>query len=143
MMLHPRPIAALALVFGLSAAALAQPRQDGRWEMKMEMNMPGMPPNMPPITTVQCITPEDVKDPQKAMPQPGGRGGASNCTISDHKVAGNKVSWKMACTGAEPMTGTAEITYTDDTLVGVMTMNRAGQTMTMKYTGKRLGDCAK
>ena len=111
--------------------------------MKMEMNMPGMPANMPPITTVQCITPEEVKDPQKAMPQPGGRGGASNCTISDHKVTGNKVSWKMACTGAEPMTGSTEITYTDDTSVGTMTMNRAGQAMTVKYTGKRLGDCTK
>ena len=77
------------------------------------------------------------------MPQPGGRGGASNCTISDHKVTGNKVSWKMACTGAEPMTGSAEITYTDDTSVGTMTMNRAGQAMTVKYTGKRLGDCTK
>ena len=49
----------------------------------------------------------------------------------------------MACTGAEPMTGSAEITYTDDTSVGTMTMNRAGQMMTVKYTGKRLGDCTK
>ena len=59
----------------------------------MEMNMPGMSANMPPITTFQCITPEEVRAPQRALPQPGG--GASNCTISDHKVTGNRVSWKI------------------------------------------------
>ena len=142
----PAPIARVAVVLGLSAAAFAQvpPRQDGRWEVKMEMEMPGMPAGMPPMTTIQCITPEEAKDPMKSMPQGrGGRGSTGNCTVSDHKVAGNKVTWNMACTGAEAMTGTGEFVYAGDAYTGTMKMNRAGQVMTMKYSGKRLGDCTK
>jgi hypothetical protein len=43
--------------------------------------------------------------------------------------------------------GTGEFVYTDDAYTGQMVMNveRGGQpmAMTMKYTGKRLGDCTK
>ena len=106
--------------------------------------MAGMPAGMPPMTTTQCITPEEAKDPQKSMPQGrGGRGSPRNCTVSDHKVAGNKVTWIMACTVPKPMTGTGEFVYAGDTYTGTMKMNRAGQVMTMKYSGKRLGDCTK
>jgi len=42
------------------------------------------------------------------------------------------------------MTGTGEFVYNTDTYTGVMKMQVADQgTMTMKYTGKRLGDCTK
>ncbi len=36
------------------------PRRDGEWDVKMEMNMPGMPANMPARTTKQCITPAEA-----------------------------------------------------------------------------------
>ena len=61
----------------------------------------------------------------------------------DYKVAGNKVTWSMKCEGPEAMSGTGEITYGENTYDGVMKMERQGQTMMMKYTGKRLGDCVK
>jgi len=63
--------------------------------------------------------------------------------VSDDKVTGNKVTWSMKCEGPEAMSGTGEITYGENTYDGVMKMERQGQTMTMKYTGKRLGDCLK
>src|SRR5262245_53366818 len=111
----------------------------------MQMEMPGMPGAMPPMTSTQCITKEDAADPMKSMPQ--GRGQPSNCKVSDYKEVGNKASWSMKCEGENPMSGTAEVTYTGDTSEGVMkmTMMRGGQPqmMTMKYTGKRLGDCLK
>jgi Protein of unknown function (DUF3617) len=137
----------IALTIGLSASLLAQhagPRRDGRWEVKMEMDMPGMPQGMPPMTTTQCITPDEAKDPQKAMPQ-GGRGGrgGGDCKVSDYKVDGNKVSWSMRCEGREPMTGTGEFVYEGDSYTGTIKMDRGGQPMTMKYSGKRLGDCTK
>lgn len=139
---------ALAVAFATSCAlavpALAQgPRLDGKWEVKMEMDVPGMPAGMPPMSTTQCITPEEARDPQKAMPQ-GGRGGRGMneaCKVSDYKVEGNKVSWSMKCDPPQAMTGTGEFTYSGDTYTGVMKMDRDGQVMTMKYTGKRLGDC--
>jgi hypothetical protein len=134
---------AFAAACAIAAPALAQggPRRDGKWEVKMEMDMPGMPAGMPPMNSTQCITPEEAKDPQKAIPQ--GRGGRGNdsCKVSDYKVDGNKVSWSMKCDPPQEMTGTGEFTYAADTYTGVMKMERGGQTMTMKYTGKRIGDC--
>ena len=145
---------AFALVVGVSVSLLAQgPRRDGNWEVTVEMDMPGMPQGMtmPPMKMTQCVTPQEAADPQKSIPQrPAGRGGAANpndCKISDYKTEGNKVSWAMACTGAQPMDGTGEFVYAGDAYTGTMKMNiaRGGQpmAMTMKYSGKRLGDCTK
>ena len=139
-----RTAAALAaVVLGVSIAALAQGvRRDGRWEVKMEMEMAGLPANMPAMTSTQCITPADAQDPKKAMP-PQGRGGPSDCQVSDYKVDGNKVTWTMKCTGQQAMTGTGEFIYTADAYTGTMKMNMGERGMTMKYSGKRLGDCEK
>jgi hypothetical protein len=143
---------ALLAAASVSLPAQSGPRRDGNWEVTMEMDMPGMPQgmSMPPIKTTQCVTKEDVADPNKMVPQrPGGRGGPnpSDCTISDYKTEGNRVTWSMKCEGAQPMTGTGEFVYGADSYTGTMKMDmaRGGQPMavTMKYTGKRLGDCSK
>jgi hypothetical protein len=50
----------------------------------------------------------------------------------------------MKCEGPQPMTGTGEFVYTNDTYTGTMTMNMSGRgTMTMKYSATRTGDCTK
>ena len=138
---------AVTLIFvgTVAALALAQgPRRDGEWEVKMEMNMPGMPAGMPAMTSKQCITPGDAADPQKAMPPQGRGGNPGDCKVSDYKVDGNRVTWSMKCEGRQPMTGTGEIVYGDNAYTGTMTMDMQGRSaMTMKYTGKRLGDCTK
>ena len=131
----------------IGAVALAQgPRRDGQWEVKMEMNMPGLPANMPAMTTTQCITPAEASDPQKMMP-PQGRGRGANpgdCKMSDYKVDGNTVTWSMTCEGRQPMTGAGKFVYAENSYTGTMTMNMQGRgEMTMTYTGKRLGDCTK
>ena len=41
------------------------------------------------------------------------------------------------------MTGEGEYLYAGDSYTGTVKMTRAGQMMTMKYSGKRLGDCTK
>jgi len=145
----------VALCAALSVTVLAQagPRRDGNWEITMTMDMPGMPQgmSMPPMKTTQCISKADAADPSKSVPQrPAGRGGAANpddCKVSDYKVDGNKVSWNMKCEGAQPMNGSSEFIYTADSYTGTMKMDtaRGGQPMsvTMKYSGKRLGDCTK
>jgi hypothetical protein len=139
--------ASLAVIFSLSGLAQGPgPRRDGNWQVTMEMDMPGMPKAMPPMTMTQCLTKQDAEDPTKLAPQ--GRGNApSNCKVSDYKTEGNKVTWSMRCEGENPMTGTGEFVYSGDTYAGTMKMTtgRGGQpmTMTMKYTGKRLGDCTK
>ena len=137
-----RHAACVTVAMALSVSALAQSaRRDGRWEVKTEMEMPGTPMKMPPMTMTQCITKEQAEDPQRSVPQ--GRGTPNNCKVFDYKVTGNTVTWSMKCEGPEAMSGTGEITYGENTYEGVMKMERQGQTMTMKYAGKRLGDCVK
>ena len=144
-----RALVVAVVVAGISAAVFAQaPRRDGKWEVKMEMSMPGM--QMPATTTTQCVTPADASDPIKSVPQaPAGRGGragaAPSCKMSDYKVTGNKVTYTMTCDAPQASTMTAEITYAADSYTGTMTINvdRGGQPMAMniKMSGKRLGDC--
>ena len=142
-----RTIVSIAALGVLSVAVFAQgPRRDGKWAVTMQMEMPGMPGTMPPFTSEQCVTKEQADDPQRAVPQQPQRGrGQSDCKTEDYKASGNKVTWTMRCTTPQPMTGTGEVTYTENAYTGVMTMNmeRGGQPMkmTMKMSGKRLGDC--
>jgi hypothetical protein len=147
-------VLALAVAGTAVLAAQAGPRRDGNWEITIDMQMPGMPNmpagmTMPPMKTTQCITKADAADPAKAIPARPQRGGGppSDCTVSDYKTEGNKVSWSMVCTGANPMSGTGEMTYGADSYTGVMNMHgqQAGLPMAvaMKYSGKRLGDCEK
>jgi hypothetical protein len=134
---------ALVLAASLPLAAQAPPRQDGRWEVKMDMEMPGMPMKMPTTTTTTCVSKEEAADPQKAVPN-AGRGNPGACKVSDYKTVGSTVSWAMKCEGEQPMSGTGEMTYGDGTYKGIMKMTMAGgQMMTMTYSGKRLGDCTK
>jgi hypothetical protein len=133
----------IACLLTAGASVFAQgPRRDGKWEVKTEMDMPGMPMKMPAMTATQCVTKEDADNPLKAAPR--GRGNDQDeCTVSDYKVDGGHVTWAMTCKGKEPMTGTGDLLYTADSYTGTMKMDRAGQVMTMKYSGKRLGDCVK
>ena len=138
-----RTLAALACVISLSWAVAAQaPRRDGRWDITMEMDMPGMPMKMPAVKTTQCITKEQANDPNQALPK-GSQDKNSDCKVTDQKIVGNKVTWAMKCEGKDPMTGNGEITYAADSYDGWMKMKSANGEMTMKYTAKRLGDCTK
>jgi hypothetical protein len=125
-----------------SVSLLAQgPRLHGRWEVTVQMDMPGMPMQLPPQTLTQCITPEQAKDPKRSVPQAGRGQNPNDCSVSDYKVEGNKVTWAMKCEGREPMTGSGEMVYSGDTYKGTVKVNTSGQNMTMNYSGKRLGDC--
>lgn len=136
-------IAALALLITAIAIAQSSPIRPGRWEVTMQMQMAGSPIQMPEMKTTRCVTPEDAKDPTRSLPSgPEGRGGQkSDCKVSDYKVSGNTASWKMACTTPQAMTGTGEMTFTDDSYTGTLKTDMAQGQMTMKMAGKRLGDC--
>lgn len=132
----------IACLLSTGASLFAQgPRRDGKWDVKIEVDMPGMPMKMPAMSTTQCVTREDADNPQKATPR-GGKD-QDTCAVSDYKVDGGHVTWTMKCEGKEPMTGTGDLLYTADAYTGTMKMNRAGQVTTMKYSGKRVGDCVK
>ena len=139
-----------AVIFALVAssplwvAAQDSARQDGRWEVTVEMEMPGMPMKMPAQTITRCVTKEEAADPQKALPQGGRNATANSCKVSDYKMVGNTVTWAMKCDPPEQMSGTGEIVYDGNSYKGTMKMSMAaGQTIVMKHSGKRLGDCTK
>lgn len=131
---------AAMLLVTFSIAAEEPTMKPGKWEITMTMDIPGMPIKMKPITTAVCLTEEDVSSPDKSLPKPSKD---DSCKILDHKVDGNKVSWKVKCEGDQPMTGSGEITFTDDSYDGTMKMETGGSEMSMKYKAKLLGPCKK
>lgn len=137
-------LAAVAAVAVASAAVLAQtsPRRDGNWQITVEMEMPGMPMKMPPRTITQCVTPEQAENPNTTVPS-GSPDKNNDCKVSDYKLVGNKVTWSLKCTTPQPITGNGEIVYSGDAYDGWMKMKMEAGEMTMKYKGKRLGDCTK
>ena len=138
-----RLLAIALCVAALSWAAFAQtPVREGNWEVTMQMEMPGVDVKLPDFKSTQCITKEQLKDPAQALPQ-GIQDKNNDCKVSDYKPSGNKATWKLTCTIPVPISGSGEITYTGDTYDGSMTMTTGAGDMTMKYKGKRLGDCVK
>ena len=134
---------ALALLALGTAGLIAQGgMRPGRWETTMQMEMAGSPVQMPPMKQTRCVTPAEAKDPSTLQSGlPGGRGGKNDCKVSDQKMSGNTMSWKITCASPDAMTGTGEMTFADDSYTGTMKMNMAQGAMSMKMEGKRLGDC--
>ena len=135
---------AAALAFAVGAAA--QPRQlfvagsgpDELWDVTTKMEMPGMPMAMPAQTHQMCLKKD--RKPDDAIPRQD-----DNCRVIDSKVSGNTVRFKMACSGANPMTGEGEITSTPTTYQGRMQVKstKKGEEMEMlqTFTGRKVGAC--
>lgn len=135
---------ALALAVALSfGAALSTPDaafgqgKDDLWEVTTKMEMPGMPMAMPPQTNRYCIA-KGGKD-EDYVPK------RENCKMLESKRSGNKVTYKMACTGKDAMTVAGETTFGTNAYDGKMMMSGKadGQSfeMSQTYSGKRVGDC--
>lgn len=130
---HRRSSAVFALAFAACAgSALAQQKEVGdQWEITTEMSMQGM--TMPGMTQKVC-------SPRGADPIPA-TDEKEKCETYDVKHSGSTVSWKMRCTNPAS-TGTGEMTYKGrDSYAGKMTMQTGGDTMQMKLSGRRLGEC--
>jgi hypothetical protein len=123
-----------ALVLPVTCFA-ADGMRDGYWELISTMEMPGMPMKMAPTKVKHCFSKEDVKDQKKTITTD------KNCTVTDLKQSGNKVAWKMKCTGKNAGTFSGETVYKGDAYDSTMKMQSQGQTMNMKINAKRLGAC--
>ena len=128
-------VAGLLVVLAAAAPAAAQTMQPGLWELTARMEMPGM--TMPPMTIQQCLRDASPESVVPAMP---------NCTITGRSASGNTVRWSVICQeGGMRMTGNGEMTLRGTTSDGVlqMTMDEGGQrqSMTHRYSGRRIGAC--
>jgi hypothetical protein len=128
--------AVAVLIAGLvvSLPLLAQGKDD-LWEISSKMDMPGMPMAMPAQVNRVCVG-KNRKDEDLVPKQ-------SNCRVVDSKRAGSKFTYKMECTGNEPMTMVGEMTFGTNAYDGQMrmTMTKTNDTMNMAVSGKRVGDC--
>lgn len=120
----------------LSGAAQAA-GNDELWAVTSKMEMAGMPFAMPGHTSNVCIEKGKQNDPNRAVPTDKNQ----DCKMSDVKISGNKSSWKMVCTGKDPMTGSGEITSGNGSYSGKILMHSKDGDMTMNYEGKRIGTC--
>ena len=125
------------LMLPVAIQAAGAPMQEGLWEISSTMSMPGMPYKIPPTKVTHCYTKEDLKDSQKTIPKQEG-----DCKVTDMKTSGNRVSWKMVCTGKSPSKGEGDIVYKGATAYeGSMKMETQGMVMTSKYKARRIGVC--
>ena len=129
----------LGLVLLLSLVTVAQAGSgpdvhEGRYQITMDMEIPGMPMKMPPTTFTQCIkkqnlVPEDAQQSQE-------------CKQKDVTIKGNTVSWTVECdTPNGKMVGKGSITYNNDKMQGQMTTEGQGMKMISHFKGHRIGDC--
>ncbi|MFO0752537.1 MAG: DUF3617 family protein [Thermodesulfovibrionales bacterium] len=130
----------LAVSLLASSLAFAEVNMnEGKWEITVKTEMPGMPAQIPPMKHTQCITKKE------AVPHPSEQ--SKDCKITDVKISGNTVTWAIQCQGKEnSMSGSGRVTYKNDSFDGVVDMaaNVPGQgsmKMHQVMSGKRLGEC--
>lgn len=135
--MHKGVWSGVLLVFFLilpAAAPAAETMKPGLWEITASIEMPGLPFQPPPQTMRHCYTAEDVK--QEPVPAD------ENCRVTEFKSVGNKITWKLECTGEMAGTGEGEIIFQgDSSYEGKATLQAQGMRLTTKYKGKRLGEC--
>ena len=136
--------ALIAVVF-VSSAALADDISPGSWQLSMETRVPAEPGFAPPAFSItQCLTDADARDPSRVL---GGvsNPGASGCNYTDKSYAGNTFSFAMQCEGNFAIKAAGRVSYTADTMNGViestaMVAGKPVQTQN-KIAGRRLGSC--
>jgi len=126
-----------AFIIPIAASAAGGGMKEGLWEITTSMDMPGMPFQPAPTKVTRCYTKEDLKDDSKVIPKQEG-----DCKITDMKHTGNKVSWKMVCTGKSKGKGHGEIVYKGDTAYdGTMKFEMEKMEVTSRYKARRIGAC--
>ena len=112
---------------------------EGMWEITNRIEMGGISIKIPETTISQCI------DKQKIIPKSDKKIN-KYCKVSEQKIDGNTVTWKMQCTNNIESEGTA--TYQGDTFKGLIKSktevpNMGTMTMVIHLRGKRTGECKK
>ena len=125
-------LSGMVLLAAMSPTSALAAGSDELWEMTTKMDMPGMP--MPAITQTVCLRKGESYKPGKVPHQ-------KNCVMTDHKVIGDKTTWKMHCSGRDAMDGSGEVTRTEKTMKGSMKLSSKDIQMTQTISGKRIGTC--
>ena len=118
---------------GLAVAALVHAQgADELWQMTTRMEMEGM--QLPAAQQQVCMKKGETRAEGLGQQDP-------NCKVTEQRRTGNKLAWKVVCTGENAMTGTGEMTRNRDTLEGRMLMKGKDGEMKIAYAGKLAGTC--
>ncbi len=130
---------AFLLAFGsLAAPASALNLKPGKWQITVEMQMSGV--RIPPATTTQCITREEAESPDGALPHSLGNGKDDDCKLSDVKMEGDSVAFRLTCPKKQ-VTAEGTFHYAGDAYDGTMRINMPSGELTQKFAGKHVGEC--
>ena len=139
LLLRVLPFAALlTLCSSLQPARAGESTVPGdQWEVTSQMSMESVSMTLP-AQKVKVCSPKTWTEP------PGGADERRKCTNSDFKIEGTKATWKVACAGPPAMTGDGEIVRDgSDAWSGTIKFASEDGVMTIKMSGRRLGDCEK
>jgi hypothetical protein len=126
----------LALCLAPAPAFFADEKVPGdEWESTVRMSMPGMDMQMPPQTSKYCRAKNRAWDGPPMDKQTEDR-----CKVSGWQISGGHATWTVTCDGG--MSGTGDMTFTQDSYTGTMNVAMEGQAMKMNLSGKKTGrDC--
>lgn len=119
----------------VSAPAAVAAGNDELWEITSKTMFDGMPMPAPPQRVCK------KKGQTGGDPSPMGM----NCKTTDHKTVGNRVTYRVVCTGKDQMNGTGERTTGPGSFSGKMdlagTIDGEKARLAMNYSGKLVGKC--
>jgi hypothetical protein len=119
------------LLMWLALPAAADPPTGESWQVTSKMSMPGMPMDMPAQTHRVCSRPDAAPE----NPDP-------NCRNTALTRTGNKLAWRVECSGPHAMSGQGEITYSSPSAyAGTIRFESADGAMVLELSGKRVGSC--
>ncbi|MFO1466546.1 MAG: DUF3617 family protein [Steroidobacteraceae bacterium] len=129
-------VPALSATLCQAVADEATAKKGDLWQTSSQMSMDAMPMAVPAQTMQVCAAKNGTEPPAAHSSQ-------HNCKNSDYQRVGNKVTWAVQCTGPD-MTGTGEIVYdTPSSYSGALHFKSADGNVTIKLTGKKIGECDK
>jgi len=128
-------IGIVASLLSAGTALAAEGIRDGLWEIISQPEIPGMGMKLPASTLKQCYTKEDAKNYKKFIAID------KDCSITNYKVSGNKITWSMKCTGENAGTASGETMFSSNNFASSMQMKSDGEVMTVKVKGRRIGHC--
>ncbi len=121
----------------------------GQWEITTKVVIPKLPfgltiPRNLPLpqsgTRTACITEKDLEQPQALVKAQTG------CLLQDLVEADGQFNWKVSCNGPPRSRSTGKLTINGDTLQGTAAVITEVQgfelPVSMRYSGRRLGDCS-
>ena len=114
----------------------------GLWEITNQAQMSGA--QIPAQTSKVCFTQDDIA--RGAMLNNQGNSGQKCETVSSN-YSGNKMSYKIVCSGKEKVTINGETTFSASSFQGSSQTDMVSNGQTIKisssFSAKRVGDCKK